>query len=106
MGCGPCADRALFLIGEPIYDPTHTYGEGDFVVVAGVLYKSLQDGNLHHNPQEYPTWWTRTTILEELREDEGGGGGAGIYAPLVNGDLPGPTAIADEYGQFIMVEIS
>lgn len=28
-----------------------------------------------------------------------------IYAPLVNGDLPGPTLIADPYGQCIMVEI-
>ncbi len=29
-----------------------------------------------------------------------------IYAPLVNGDLPGPTAIADGFGQFIMVPIT
>jgi hypothetical protein len=29
-----------------------------------------------------------------------------IYAPLVNGDLPGPTAIADPFGQFIMVPIT
>jgi hypothetical protein len=29
-----------------------------------------------------------------------------IYAPLVNGDLPGPVAIATDDGQFIMVEIS
>lgn len=29
----------------------------------------------------------------------------GIYAPLVNGDLPGPTAIATSDGQFIMVQV-
>lgn len=28
-----------------------------------------------------------------------------VYAPLVNGDLPGPTLIADPYGQCIMVQI-
>jgi hypothetical protein len=28
-----------------------------------------------------------------------------VYAPLVNGDLPGPTPIADPYGQFIMAQI-
>jgi hypothetical protein len=31
--------------------------------------------------------------------------GTAIYAPLVNGDLPGPTLIADPYGQCIMVQI-
>lgn len=30
----------------------------------------------------------------------------GIYAPLVNGDLPGPTLIADSVGQCIMVQIA
>lgn len=35
----------------------------------------------------------------------GGGGGGGIYAPMVNGDLPGPVALAGSQGQFIMVEI-
>jgi hypothetical protein len=38
----------------------------------------------------------------------GGGGGGGtskIYAPMVNGDLPGPVALAGAQGQFIMVEI-
>jgi hypothetical protein len=68
MGCGACADRALYLIGEPIYDPTHAYGEGDYVVVAGVLYVSLQAANTGHDPQESPTWWQRTTILEQLEE--------------------------------------
>ncbi|HUY05000.1 MAG TPA: hypothetical protein VMV33_17110 [Rhodocyclaceae bacterium] len=29
-----------------------------------------------------------------------------IYAPLVNGDLPGPTLVADPYGQCIMVAIT
>lgn len=33
-------------------------------------------------------------------------GSGSIYAPLVNGDLPGPTAIADGFGQFIMVPIT
>lgn len=28
-----------------------------------------------------------------------------IYAPLTNGDIPGPDAIADPAGQFIMVQI-
>lgn len=36
----------------------------------------------------------------------GSGGTTAIYAPLVNGDLPGPTAIADPFGQFIMVPIT
>jgi hypothetical protein len=38
----------------------------------------------------------------------GGGppGTSGIYAPLVNGDLPGPTLIADPLGQCVMVEIT
>ena len=31
---------------------------------------------------------------------------AAIYAPLVNGDLPGPVAIADPFGQFIMTPIT
>ena len=31
--------------------------------------------------------------------------GGGIYAPLVNGDLPGPTLIADPFGQCVMVQI-
>lgn len=35
----------------------------------------------------------------------GGGGGGGIYAPLVNGDLPGPVPIATDDGQFLMVEL-
>lgn len=35
----------------------------------------------------------------------GGSSGSAIYAPLVNGDLPGPTLVADPYGQCIMVEI-
>lgn len=35
----------------------------------------------------------------------GGGSGSAIYAPLVNGDLPGPTLMADPFGQCIMVEI-
>lgn len=30
---------------------------------------------------------------------------AGVFAPLVNGDLPGPTLIADPLGQCIMVPI-
>lgn len=29
-----------------------------------------------------------------------------IYAPLVNGDLPGPTLLADPFGQCVMVEIT
>jgi hypothetical protein len=28
-----------------------------------------------------------------------------IYAPLVNGDLPGPTLISDPYGQCVMAQI-
>jgi hypothetical protein len=28
-----------------------------------------------------------------------------IYAPTVNGDLPGPTPIADPHGQFVMTQI-
>lgn len=35
----------------------------------------------------------------------GGGGGGGVYAPLVNGDLPGPVPIATADGQFMMVRI-
>ncbi len=66
MGCGGCADRALYLIGEPIYNPSTPYEMGAFVVVAGVLYVSLQGGNDGHNPQEYPEWWEKTTILEQL----------------------------------------
>ena len=31
--------------------------------------------------------------------------GGGIYAPLINGDLPGPTLIADPFGQCVMVQI-
>jgi hypothetical protein len=31
--------------------------------------------------------------------------GGGIYAPLVNGDLPSPGLIADPFGQCIMVQI-
>lgn len=34
-----------------------------------------------------------------------GSSGTAIYAPLVNGDLPGPTLIADPFGQCVMVEI-
>ena len=29
-----------------------------------------------------------------------------IYAPLVNGDLPGPTPIANPLGEFIMVRVA
>lgn len=36
----------------------------------------------------------------------GGGGGGGTYAPLVNGDLPGPVLIANVDGECVMVEIS
>lgn len=36
----------------------------------------------------------------------GGGCDCPVYAPLVNGDLPGPVAIADGLGQFIMVPIT
>lgn len=35
----------------------------------------------------------------------GGGGSGAIYAPMVNGDLPGPTLMATTDGQCIMVEI-
>lgn len=28
-----------------------------------------------------------------------------VFAPLVNGDLPGPTPIADAVGQFVMVQV-
>lgn len=35
-----------------------------------------------------------------------GGGVDSIYAPLVNGDLPGPTAVASPDGEFIMVPIT
>jgi hypothetical protein len=69
-GCGPCGQRAIAIIGEPIYDPTHSYNAGDFVVVAGVLYKSLHNDNEGNNPQESPDWWTRTTILDELEIPE------------------------------------
>lgn len=31
--------------------------------------------------------------------------GGGIYAPLVNGTLPGPVLIADPFGQCVMVQI-
>ncbi len=33
-------------------------------------------------------------------------GPAAIYAPLANGDLPGPVLVADADGQCVMVEIS
>lgn len=36
----------------------------------------------------------------------GSPGVTSIYAPLVNGDLPGPTLIADPFGQCIMVPIT
>lgn len=35
----------------------------------------------------------------------GGGGGSAGMLPLVNGDLPGPSAIADDVGQFIGVPL-
>jgi hypothetical protein len=70
MSCGPCGQRALVLIGEPIYYPTWIYPMGAFVVVAGVLYKSIQDDNEGNNPQESPEFWKRTTVLEELRDPD------------------------------------
>lgn len=36
----------------------------------------------------------------------GGGGGGGGYAPMVNGDSPGPTPIATTDHQFLMVPLS
>jgi hypothetical protein len=35
----------------------------------------------------------------------GGSAGGAIYAPLVNGDLPGPHLISDPFGQTVMVQI-
>lgn len=65
MGCGACGQMALYLIGEPIYDDSYSYAAGAFVVVAGTLYISLEDGNEGNNPQEgYP--WQATTILSQL----------------------------------------
>ncbi len=67
MTCGPCSDRAIYLIGEPPYIPTQSYDAGDYVVEAGILYVSLEDENQGNNPQESDAW-ERTTILEQLIE--------------------------------------
>ncbi len=67
MGCGPCADRALYLIGEPIYDPLHEYVIGDYVVMSGILYVSRENDNEGNNPQETDAW-EPTTILKQLKE--------------------------------------
>jgi len=77
MGCSACSQKALFLIGEPEWSIGIPYSVGDYVVMAGVLYKSLQSVNLAHSPQEYPDWWGATTILQELED-----GAAGITAAL------------------------
>ena len=50
--------------------------------------------------------------IATLPKTASGGGSSGsvssssIYAPLVNGDLPGPTLVADGQGQCIMVPIA
>ncbi len=84
MGCGPCADKALFLIGEPIYDPVHSYNAGEYVVVDGVLYVSLQDGNEGNAPSESDAWWVRTTILEQLVDNSENSTGTGLLVRRTN----------------------
>lgn len=66
-GCDACAALALALIGEPIWDSEVVYGLGDYVVYAGILYKSTILDNLDNIPgDEAGNGWDATTIVDEL----------------------------------------
>lgn len=54
--------------------------------------------------------WEKTsgddTLTGWTNPSGGSPSASGIYAPLVNGDLPGPTLVADPFGQTVMVPIT
>ena len=51
---------ADFAVTRPIYSGTTTYGAGQSVLSAGVMYVSLKDGNTGNAPASSPTLWQRS----------------------------------------------
>ncbi len=75
----------------------------------GAVFGSVGDIFLQRDGTGDDVVWFKATGSQTDTGWVGAGGGgtaSTIYAPLVNGDLPGPTAIADPFGQFIMVPIT
>jgi len=70
---------------------------GGGITYGGVSYSTLAAGS---NITIIPSGGVGGTLTVSAS------GGGGIYAPLVNGDLPGPGLVTDAFGQCIMVRIS
>ena len=67
------ADQAYMvqqLQGVSAYWNAQTYAKGDYASYGpgySDLARSLQDGNLNHDPASSPTWWAATTVAAELK---------------------------------------
>ena len=58
------ADGAPVLPNAPAYAAGTTYALDAYVTSAGVVYRSLQAGNVGHTPATSPTWWVADAGLQ------------------------------------------
>lgn len=57
-------DYVLAEALDGAYSGATTYGLGDLVSSGGIVYKSLQAGNLNNTPASSPTWWQPNPLSE------------------------------------------
>jgi hypothetical protein len=104
-------DGGTWLVATPTPgDPTATAGATANDGTASTFMRSdaspaVQIGTTAEPGLLQPDGTTITVSAGVISAVGGGGGGGGYMLPLVTGDLSGPVAIADAYGQFIGVPL-